>query len=195
MLSLDVHDEKNYEQLSAIAPTVLREYEKIKASFKENFRSVAQVVGQEEKAAEILAQYQKRVKALQESVGKPLQDKETSVIHSDGSNFWIEQKYANYFQLLNNLGVPLKSIFTEQNKWAPFSIEAIDKFDTDILFIVSDKSAAYFFQNPLISSLKAVKNDQAYVVDPALWYSYDPLGMNRLLDDISKHLLEAIQSF
>ncbi|WP_375475213.1 ABC transporter substrate-binding protein [uncultured Nostoc sp.] len=61
ILSLDVHDKKNYEQLSAIAPTVLRKFDESKTSFKENFRSIAQLVGQDEKAEEILAQYQKRV--------------------------------------------------------------------------------------------------------------------------------------
>ncbi|MEH2290106.1 iron-siderophore ABC transporter substrate-binding protein [Nostoc sp.] len=198
MLSLDVHDDKNYAQLSAIAPTVLREYDKIKTSFQENFRAIAQLVDQEEKAEKILAQYQKRVEALRKSLGKPLQGTKTSVIQSDGSNFWISPKYTNYFQILNDIGVPLKPIFIKQNESVPFSIEVIDKFDADILFIVShtDKPASHFLQNPLIASLAAVKNNRAYVVEQAIWYApYGPLGMNRLLDDISKHLLEAIQTF
>ncbi|MFB2839035.1 iron-siderophore ABC transporter substrate-binding protein [Floridanema evergladense] len=198
ILSLDVHDEQNYQQLSAIAPTVLREFETINTSFKENLRSIAQVVAQEETAEDILAQYQNRVDVLRESVGKRLQGKEISVIHTstDGSsNIWIENKNANYFQILSDIGVSLKPIFTERNEWASFSIESISQFDADILFIISEKSASSLFQNPLISLLKAVQNNRAYVVDPSIWYVYGPLGMNRLLDDISKYLSEAIQSF
>lgn len=197
ILSLDVHDEQNYQQLSAIAPTVLREFDQINTSFQENLRSIAQIVKQVEKAEDILAQYQNRVEALRENVGKPLQGTKTSVIHTstDGSpTIWIGNKNANYFQLLNDIGIPLNPIFTERNEWARYSIESINQFDADILFIISENSASSLFQNPLIASLKAVQNDRAYVVDPALWYAYGPLGINRLLDDIVKHLSDAIQT-
>ena len=197
MLSLDVHDEQNYQQLSTIAPTVLREYEMIETSFKENLRSVARVVSREEQAEDILTQYQNRVEALRESIGKPLQGTETSVIHTTAnglSEIFIEHKGANYFQILNDISVPLKPILTERSEWASFSIEAVSQFDADILFIISDKSASSLFQNPLFASLKAVQNNRAYVVDPVLWYAYGPLGINRLLDDIVAHLSDAIQT-
>jgi hypothetical protein len=58
----------------------------------------------------------------------------------------------------------------------------LDNFD--------NKPSSYFFQNPLISSLKAFKNKRAYIVKSDTWWSYGPLGMNKLLDELPKYLLE-----
>jgi iron complex transport system substrate-binding protein len=196
ILGLDAHDEQNYEQLSAIAPTVLREYDKIKLSFRENFRAIAELVNREEQASEVLAQYQKRVEESRKLLSKHLEGIEVSVIVYSGGSFLVPPRYANYFQLLNDIGVRLKPVFATQNEYVPFSIEVIGKYDADILFIVNDdrKPLPYFFQNPLISSLKAFKDNRVYVVNPDIWWSYGPLGMNKLLDDISEYLLKAAQN-
>jgi iron complex transport system substrate-binding protein len=192
ILSLD-SSEQIYKQLSAIAPTVVREYEKIKVSFKENFRAIAQLVDRQEKAEEVLTQYQNRIRTMQKLLKAQSKQPEISVINYYGGNFLIPASYAPFFQVLSDLEVRIKPLFLKYNEYLPFSIEAISEYDADILFIVDfdDKPASFFFQNPLISSLKSVKNNHAYLVRADVWWAYGPLGINRLLDEFSKYLLKS----
>lgn len=192
------YDKQYYKQLSTIAPTVLIDIYNVKANIKENFQYIAQLVGQEDKAKEVLKQYQKRIEEFQKRLGKRLEEQEVSVIGYYVRNFWATPSSASPFQVLKDIGLPIKSLLLEQDEWSTFSIEIIDKYDADILFIVDspnspDTSTSYLFQNPLILSLKAVNNGQAYIVDPKVWTFYGPIGMNLFLDDISKYLLEGKQ--
>ena len=72
------------------------------------------------------------------------------------------------------------------------SIEEISKYDADVLFIVNvaERQPSYYFQHPMFSSLKAVKNNRAYVVDQETWSAQGILGVNKILDDLFKYLPE-----
>ena len=193
ILSLDSGN-NIYQQLSSIAPTVVRAYDNIKLSFKENFRAIAQLLGESEKAEKVLTQYKKRIETLQKLLGNRREEIEISVITYYTGSFSIPASYAPFFQVFNDIGLRLKPVFIKQNEYVPFSIEAINEYDADILFIVNfdNKPSSYFFQNPLISSLKAAKNKRAYIVKADTWWSYGPLGMNKLLDELPQYLLESM---
>lgn len=61
-----------YKLLSQIAPTVIIDRSKFEHSFKDSFRFVAKVVGEEEKAKQVLNQYYNRVQELQKRIGNKL---------------------------------------------------------------------------------------------------------------------------
>ncbi|WP_143167834.1 hypothetical protein [Chroogloeocystis siderophila] len=65
------------------------------------------------------------------------------------------------------------------------SIETLNKYDADILFIVNlvKRSPGYYFQHPVFRSLKAVKNNRAYVVSHETWSGVGILGANNIFDD------------
>ncbi|WP_277127799.1 hypothetical protein [Chlorogloeopsis fritschii] len=69
----------------------------------------------------------------------------------------------------------------------------MNKYDADILFVLSESKDATlsFFQNPLLSTLKAAKNHRVYEVQIDRWWTYGFLGVNKLLDDLFKYLLES----
>lgn len=180
-----------YEIISKIAPAIPDERNKFKLSFKDHFRAVAQLVGQEKKADEVLKQYQKRVEEVRKVLGNQLENLEISVIMHD-RDFYLPPNHAGFFQVLTDIGLHLKPVFLTQKEWSGISIETINEYDADILFIVNlaNQPPSYFFQNPLIASLKSVKNNRAYVVDSTIWEAYGPLGMNKLLDELPQYLLE-----
>jgi iron complex transport system substrate-binding protein len=186
---------QQYKQLSTIAPTVLIDIYNVKANIKENFQYIAKLVGQEDKAKEVLNQYQKRIEEFQKRLGKRLGGQEVSVIGYYAGNFWVGPSSASHFQVLKEIGLPIKSVLLEKDEWSTFSIEVISQYDADILFIVDNPNAStvYLSQQPLISSLEAVKNGQAYIVDPKVWDFYGPIGMNLFLDNLSEYLLEGKQ--
>ena len=184
--------EKIYPQLSEIAPTVVREYEDIKLSFKENIRSIAQIVGREDEAESILMQYQKEVKNFREKLASQIERPEISVITYYSGEFSVPASYAPFFQILSDLGVKMKPVFTGQIEYIPISIEAVKEYDTDILFIVDfdDKPASFFLENSLISSLESAKDGRLHLVKSDIWWSYGPLGIDKLLDELSYYLLD-----
>ncbi|MDV2998231.1 MAG: putative siderophore-binding lipoprotein YfiY [Chroococcidiopsis sp. SAG 2025] len=182
-----------YKHISDIAPAIPEEREKTKFSFKENLQFIAQLVNRQEKVDELLDQYQRKVRKVRETLGERLNELEVSAVVYNGGNFLIPPSYAGFFQALNDLRVSLKPVFLKQSTWLTISTEIINKYDADILFIINvdNKPPSFYFQNPLIASLKSVQNKTAYVVDPVIWEAYGPLGMNKLLDEISKYLLQA----
>ncbi|KAM3102121.1 ABC transporter substrate-binding protein [Phormidesmis sp. 146-12] len=190
VIALDL-DPRLYNPISTIAPTVVREFEKIKFSFKDNFRSIAQLLDREAEAEKILDRYEEKVSRLQRRLESQPQKPEVSVIYHVGGQFQAPASEAICFQVLNDLNVPIKSVFLNQTEYLPISIEVISEYDADILFIVDfdNKPSSYFLQNPLIASLKSAKNQQAYAVGADTWFPYGPLGVDKLLDELSSYLL------
>jgi iron complex transport system substrate-binding protein len=184
-----------YPQLSAIAPTVGIDLPSLNYSFKENLRFIAQVLGVTEKAEQVIAQYHARVKQLQQLMGERLQKIEVSVI-----NLFSEAVIGTYSdnetynQVFQDIGIRLIPILANQKEGTLVSsIEVLNKYDADILFVLSESKDATlsFFQNPLLSALKAAKNHRVYEVQIDRWWTYGFLGVNKLLDDLFKYLLES----
>jgi iron complex transport system substrate-binding protein len=182
-----------YKPISVIAPTVVREFEKIKFSFKENLRSIAKLLNREQEAERILAQYEARVEGLRILLENQSQKPEVSVIYHVGGGFSIPASEAICFQVLNDLGARIKPVLINQPEYIPLSIEIINEYDADILFIVDfdNKPPSYFWQNSIISSLRSAKNNQVHVVKADTWFAYGPLGIDKLLDEIFMYLSKA----
>lgn len=184
--------EQSYAQLSKIASTVLVDIYNVKASIKDTLRYIAQLVGREGKAENVLDQYQERIEVFQEQLGDQLSGLEVSAIAHYGGEYYTSPESAPYMQVFRDIGIPIKPIFQGQEEWVTFSLEVIDQYDADILFIVEDAggSAEFISQLPLVLALEAVKNNNAYIVDRRIWDFSGPIGMNLFLDDLSKYLLE-----
>ncbi|NJK48398.1 iron-siderophore ABC transporter substrate-binding protein [Candidatus Gracilibacteria bacterium] len=198
ILSIDYNDANQaYNLLSAIAPTVSVPTETHmpaidwgnKAYFKENLRFIAKLLGQETKAEEVLDRYQKRIEELKKRLGNQLQQIEISVIFYGEGYIWTIAKNDTISHILTDIG--LRHKFVPYGEWN-LSIETIDEYDTDVLFIidVDERSPSFYFQNPMFSSLKAVKNNRAYVVSQENWRGFGISGANKILDDLFKYLPE-----
>jgi iron complex transport system substrate-binding protein len=186
--------------LSAITPTVSvpipSNVPANQAFFKENLRYIATLLGQKTRAEELLSQYQKRIEELKKRLGSQLQQMEISVLFCDRNVIWTigNKRHSIITSIFNDLGLRYKS--SSQGEYARFSLESIDEYDADILFIVNvaERSSSFYLQNPMFSSLKAVKNNRAYVVSQENWYTVGILGANKILDDLEKYLLSPPQS-
>ncbi|XPM57176.2 MAG: iron-siderophore ABC transporter substrate-binding protein [Leptolyngbya sp. IPPAS B-1204] len=186
-------DHHPYQLLSAIAPTVPVppnfETPANEAFFKEALRYVARVIGKETKAEEVLNQYQHRIEELQQRLGNQLEQIEVSLIYySNGYVYKPEKGHDAGTDVLIDTGLRYKL----PPSGVPFSIETIEEYDADILFIVSfeQRSLSFFLQHPIFSHLKAVKTNRAYLVSQERWDTRGILGANQILDDLFKYLLE-----
>lgn len=160
-----------------------------KAYFKENIRYLAKLLGQETKAEEVLNQYQKRTEELKRRLGNQLQQIEVSVLFSGEGYTWTIAKSDTISYILRDIGLRHKAV--SDGKWN-LSIETINEYDADILFIidVDERKSSFYFQHPIFSNLKVVKNNRAYVVSQENWRGFGMSGANKILDDLFKYLPE-----
>jgi iron complex transport system substrate-binding protein len=183
-----------YKLLSAIAPTVPvpspnMEMPKDEAFFKQNLRYVAKVLGEETKAEEVLSQYQQRIEQLQQRLGNQLKQIEVAVIYYiHGLVYTPARNYDATADVLIDLGLRYKL----PPPGVTFSIESIEEYDTDILFIINleRQPLSFFLQHPIFSRLKAFKNNRAYLVPLESWDTRGISGANKILDDSFEYLLQ-----
>lgn len=163
----------------------------MKPYFKENLRYIAKIVGQDKKAEEVLHQYQQRIQEMQNSLSREVRKMKVSIIfYGEGFIWTISKGIYPISHILDDIGMHYK--FVPYGEWN-LSIETIDKFDTDIIFIidVDEKTSNFYFKNPIFRSLKAVKNERAYIVNQEIWRTVGISGANRILDDLEKYLVNA----
>ncbi|MEM1255625.1 MAG: iron-siderophore ABC transporter substrate-binding protein [Cyanobacteria bacterium P01_H01_bin.21] len=191
ILALDFAHEAIYDQLSAIAPTVLLEYDletfEKYPSFKENLRRIAQLLGKETEADTVLSQYQTRIDQLREQLDRKPEDIEVTVLLHYGGMFGIPHPEHTSHEIFSDIGIT-DNINTARTD--AISLEALDQYDADILFIMDydRKEISFFLENPIIASLDAVKNNRVYFINADTWSANGPLGVNRMLDDLFQYL-------
>ena len=192
---------QKYNLLSEIAPTVSVPNSSHmspkdlanKPYFKENLRYVAKIFGREAKAEEVLSQYQKRIAELRDRLGNQLKQSEIAVIfYGEGYIWTIAKGYYPISHVLDDLELRYK--FVPHGEWY-LSIETINEYDADILFIVDvdNNGEDFYFNHPLFGNLEVVKNNRAYVVSQQKWRSGGISGANKTLDDLFKYLPKAMQ--
>ncbi|WP_246040258.1 ABC transporter substrate-binding protein [Ectobacillus funiculus] len=199
-----IRQEKIYDQLNAIAPTVFAET--LRGDWKENFKLYAKAVNQEEKGNEVLKKYDDHVAALKKKLGDKV-NQEVSVVRFMAGKTRIY--YTDSFSgvILNELGFKRskqqEALFTPDNKLGSLAIEvgkeAIPQMDGDLLFYFTyapagDQAALDtekdWTNDPLWKNLNAVKSGNAHQVDDAIWNTAGGvLAAEQVLDEIEKMVL------
>ncbi|BDA72588.1 iron siderophore-binding protein [Rivularia sp. IAM M-261] len=181
-----------YNLLTSIAPTVLVDWGSF-SSFQDNFRYVAQVLGKDEQAKQVLNNYQARVQEFRRRMGKRLEKIEVSVIGVSGQNIKSLNRDAVFNQIIDDIGVKKSLIQRNQKeRYLQLSIEFLTRYDADVLFVINEPNSEplSYLKNPIWFQLKAVKNRQVYEVQPSIWFAGGPLGANMILDDLFKYLVK-----
>ncbi|MBW4619659.1 MAG: iron-siderophore ABC transporter substrate-binding protein [Cyanosarcina radialis HA8281-LM2] len=184
--------EQIYQQLSAIAPTVLLQ-EHQDNPIKKYLRYLGQILNQEVEAEKVLSQYQARIAKLREKLNRQPQEIEVTVLEHHTGSFFLPGTSDAPHEIFADIGL-IDNIAVSDDK-RQVSIEVLHKYDADILFFMDyvGKPKSFLLQNPLIASLNAVKNDRAYFVETSKWHTGGILGLNRILDDIFvKRYLEVV---
>nr|WP_312853908.1 iron-siderophore ABC transporter substrate-binding protein [Thermoactinomyces mirandus] len=169
-----MRQEKVYNQLNAIAPTVFAE--KLQGDWKENFRLYALAVNKEDKAGEVLAQYQQKVDEIRKNAGG-LIDKKVSIVRFIAGNTRLYQLDSFSGVILKDIGFDRPGIQNQNSFAAVITKEQIPQADGDILFYFTYNSGdsngsaqeKEFTSDPLWKNLNAVKSGMAFKVDDVIW--------------------------
>jgi iron complex transport system substrate-binding protein len=194
IISAEVRDGKNYEQLSAIAPTIFTET--TGPTWKDNIRLVGKALGKEELAEQKIGAYEERAAAVGAEINDTASNPVISVVRFAG------EPTARLYRTTSFSGIVLSDAGLARpqsqgpdpadpdNIMQAISPELISEAEGDAIFVStwqdpagkSAEAAKPFLESPLWQTLKGSKVD----VDDARWMSPVSIqGAHLILDDLS----------
>lgn len=194
IIATQVRHEEIYEQLSQIAPTVVNT---TLYDIRETTTLLGQALGQEEKAASLIDDWESRVADFKDKI-------------SANENYPLSITVTNYRE--DHARIYVKgfagSILSELDFNGPKNLEGQEDLDivklndketipnmnADVIFQFMEDNAAVqntykeWTDHPLYQNLDAVKNDQVFTVDEVVWNFAGGLqSANLMLDDLYVH--------
>lgn len=199
-----LRQEKIYEQLKAIAPTVYSET--LRGDWQENFKLYAKALNKEEEGQKVIDEFEARITELKETAGDKL-NQEVSVVRFMAGLTRVY--YTDTFSgvIFDKLGIKHSSSVQELFADNPDDLfvrevgkEVIPQMDADILFYFTyappgdteaTKTEEEWTNDPLWKNLEAVKAGKAYKVDDGIWNtSGGVLAAHKLLDDLEEIIMK-----
>jgi iron complex transport system substrate-binding protein len=192
ILSNKVRHDKIYDQLTQIAPTVLTET--TGAPWKENLALHAKALGEEEKAADLLAAYETRARKVGEAIiaANGGQAPTVSVTRFMAGRIRMYQKANFSGVVLADAGLarpPSQNADEFDNEIGP---ELIDQANADAVFVTTAVSPEQTQKqatqsSPLWAQMPAVKSGKVFEVKDEIWMAgIGVQAANLVLDDLAK---------
>lgn len=171
-----MRQEKVYDQLNKIAPTVFAE--DLRGDWKKNFTFYSQALNKEEVGKAKLAEYDAKVAKVRENAGDLLNQKVSMIRFMPGkTRIYQQQTFSGV--LLKDVGFARPELQNQDSFSLEVGRERIPDMDGDILFYFTynDKKSPNqgtdreqeFLKDPLWQNLNAVKNKRAFKVDDIIW--------------------------
>lgn len=194
--------ESIYSQLSNIAPTVLYPWKsnnKLQDNWKEYFDFVGKALSKEEAAQQVWQQYDRRIDELKVALGDRYKDRTISVVIFCCGGINSEVKNSFIGSVLSDVGLqrPESQRYNPQG-YINISEETLEMADGDVMFVIAyggnetgEKDLSIIQKKPLWQSLKAVRQNRVYYVNPTTWRGRTPLAAYAVLDDLEQYLLNS----
>ena len=190
ILGSQLRVDKQYDQLSAIAPTVFS----IRPGFpwKENFRLIGAAVGEETKAVAALNSYADNAKALSAKFtgAKPT----ISLVRFMPNRLRLYGNKSLIGVILQDAGLPRAGNQGVDELATEISLENLSQADGDYIFYSSygkpeNTGETAALANPGWSQLSGVQKGKAFRVDDDVWYlGLGPTGANLIVKQLGEYL-------
>ncbi|MEV0713977.1 iron-siderophore ABC transporter substrate-binding protein [Asanoa sp. NPDC050611] len=195
ILGSKFRQEKFYDELSAIAPTVFTD--RVGITWKDNFLLDGKALGQEQKAKDLLAGYEKRAKELGAKIPDAASLK-VSVVRFMPAEIRVYGPDGFSGIVLGDVGLgrPERQLLKDKDdkRFDKISPERIADLDGDVMFVTAQGPTAQAQQKKvtdgrLWKDLGAVKAGKAWDVDPETWMTgIGVTAADKILDDLESHL-------
>lgn len=194
ILGTKVRQEAIYEQLKAIAPTVMTE--NLGDSMIENFTLYAKALNLEAEGQKVLADYDNLIAEASARLGdKTKLEVSLARFQAGKARIYYKQNFAGI--VLDQLGFARTEAQNKEEFAEEITKEQISVLDGDVLFyFASDRSgetaasdtAKEWLADPIAQNMNINKNGQSYQVDEAIWNSAGGIIAAKLLiADIEKY--------
>ncbi|MFG1799667.1 ABC transporter substrate-binding protein [Micromonospora carbonacea] len=195
ILGSKFRQEKFYDELAAIAPTVFTE--KVGITWKENFLLDGQALGKEQQAKDLLAAYEKRARDFGAKLGDAA-DRTVSIVRfiPGAIRVYGPDSFSGIVVGDTGLGRPERQQLAgkEDKRFDLVSAERVNEVDADVVFVTAygEKAAAEqatVTGGTLWKGLSAVKAGRAHVVSDETWMTGIGVGAaNKIIDDLEKYV-------
>ena len=188
-----LRQEKVYDQLAAIAPTVFSET--LRGAWQSNFMLYAEAVGKKTEGEKVIADYDRRAADFKTKAGDKLNQKVSVVRFMAGkTRIYLEDTFTGI--AFSKLGITrpdsqkYKDTFVEE-----ITKERLPEVDADMLFYFTYETGdgkgtemeEEMLKDPLWQSLQVVKNNKAIRVNDAIWNTAGGvIAANLMLDELYK---------
>ncbi|WP_249436033.1 iron-siderophore ABC transporter substrate-binding protein [Paenibacillus sp. Marseille-Q4541] len=197
ILGTKVRQEKIYDQLSAIAPTVFTE--NLGDSMIDNFKLFASALNLESEGEQVLADFDKLVEDTAARIGdKAKAEVSLARFQAGQARVYYLQNFAGV--VFDKLGIARTEAQQKEEFAEEITKEQIGILDGDVLFyFASDRSgetaasdtAKEWLADPIAQNMKVNQNGQVYQVDEAIWNSAGGIIAAKLLvADIEKYFAD-----
>lgn len=183
-----------YEQYSKIAPTYVVK-NGTDVTWEEQLQDIGKVLNKEDKAEEIIQDYQDYAKETREELSDQIDGKTAAVLWvTNNSAFMVSQNRSSGRIVYEDLQFGVPSLVEEVSKeatsdWSAVSSEKLAELDADYIILVNSDEQAAMFNEPTWQNLKAVKADQVLEFGPTFSWLYNgPIASRQMIDDIKGEL-------
>ncbi|MCZ8519662.1 MULTISPECIES: ABC transporter substrate-binding protein [Paenibacillus] len=192
IIGTKMRQEKVYDQLKAIAPTVFSET--LRGEWKNNYRLYAEAVGKKAEGEKVIADFDKRIENFKAKAGDKLNQKVSVVRFMAGkTRIYLQDTFTGI--IFSQIGIK-----RPENKYKDTFVEEITKerlpeVDADMLFYFTyetgDGKAGQqekdWLNDPLWKNLNVVKAGKVRQVNDAIWNTAGGVkAANLMLDDLEK---------
>lgn len=195
LIVISTVQEKMYDQLSEIAPTVMIQLEAL--NWKDDVKALAKVFDKEDIANEWISNYESKSKEAGDKI-KAEYGEDTTYLSflASGGQFFIFDGAGFGNVLYEDMGLAKPAGMPEQTDISlpVVTYEGLAAIQSDYIFLIAtDEDLAQLEANSIWNSLPAVKNGNVVVLESSPYFNqgYSPIGREILVDEIGDMLNEA----
>lgn len=193
LIIISTVQEKMYDQLTKIAPTIMIELEQI--NWKEDVKNIAKIMNKEEVANQWIAQYESKAKTLGDEIKKEFNEDATYLAFlASAGQFFVFTEAGFGDVLYNDMGLNRPSgLPLQENISLPVvNYEGLAAIDTDYIFAIgTDEDLEALSKNNIWNELEAVKNNNVVILPSSPYFNqgYSAIGRDILTLEIKEMLL------
>lgn len=194
LIVISTVQEKMYDALSEIAPTVMIQLEAL--NWKDDVRALAKVFNKEDVANEWIANYEAKAKEAGDKIKAKYGDDTTYLSFlASGGQFFVFDGAGFGDVLYKDMGLAKPEGMPEQTDISlpVVTYEGLAAIKADYIFaIATDEDLAQLEANSIWNNLPAVKNGNVVILESSPYFNqgYSPIGREKLVDEIGDMLNE-----
>ena len=192
LIVISTVQEKMYDQLSEIAPTVMIQLEAL--NWKDDVKALAKVFDKEDVANEWIANYETKAKEAGDKIKAEYGENTTYLSFlASGGQFFIFDGAGFGDVLYNDMGLAKPEGMPEQTDISlpVVTYEGLASIKADYIFLIATaEDLAQLESNAIWNSLPAVKEGHVVVLDSSPYFNqgYSSIGRELLVDEIGEML-------
>ena len=194
LIVISTVQEKMYDALSEIAPTVMIQLEAL--NWKDDVRALGKVFGKEDVANEWIANYEAKAKDAGDKIKAKYGDDTTYLSFlASGGQFFVFDGAGFGDVLYKDMGLAKPEGMPEQTDISlpVVTYEGLAAIKADYIFaIATDEDLAQLEANSIWNNLPAVKEGNVVILESSPYFNqgYSPIGREKLVDEIGDMLNE-----